>query len=201
MSIAALTVAARSFEIPIRGIVCDTRRPYAAVDAEWLSLRFPVHDQSLDAREALEHDCIAIYAGIVARAIALGRSHTTYGWHDQELVCDLLDRIEYDECLKTSWHDYQRERARLFVTQPATWTQIEVLAALFREEPVMDGARVEAVLASPRCDRVIVPAQIPWQAPPPAEPSNVVLVWQKPGLTEIVTHALTRLGTGDGDEP
>lgn len=198
--VAAQAVAAHHFGIQVRELVCASWRRHATLDADWKSLTFPRRDSSIEARNALEHDCITIYAGIVARAIILGWSHTTYGWDDQDLVCDLLDRLEYDVALKTSWHDYQRERARLFVTHPVTWTQIEVLAARLREELVMDKVRVSAVLESVDAEHAIVPSQVSWHFPTPGEPSNAVLVWQEPGLTEILARAAARLSADDGDD-
>ena len=198
--VAAQAVAVQHFGIPLRRLDFDPRRRYATLDAEWQSLRFGVRVTSLAARTALEFDCIAVLAGIVARAFALGWQHTTYGWHDQELVADLLERLEYDDPLRTSWYGYQLERARIFVSEPAIWTQIEILAARLRHEPVMDGPRVADLLAEARREPLIVPAQIAWKSPASSAPSNVTLVWQKPGLTEIVARATAHLRADDGDD-
>jgi hypothetical protein len=199
MQIAAQAVAAQELAIPVRLLAYDRRRCIATLDAAWLSLRYERNDRSEKAREALENDCLAIHAGIAARALSLGWEHTVYGWHDQELVCDLIDRIEYDECLGTSWHQYQRERARAFVAARDTWTRIELLAARFANEPMMDGDRVEAVLREPTTGHVVVPSQIPWRSAVPSGPSEVELVWEPPGLTSIVACALARQAA-DGDD-
>lgn len=200
MRVAAQAVALHHFIIPLRRVNCDADRGFATLDADWRSLAFSLRDARPDARYALERDCIAILAGVVARAFALGWEHTTYGWNDQELVCDLLDRLEYDEGVRTSWYFYQLERARVFVSAPAVWTQIELLAARLRQEPVMDALRVAEVLADVHPEQIIVPAQISWRETESSGRSDVVLVWEPPGLTEIVARALARRYAEEGDD-
>jgi hypothetical protein len=100
----------------------------------------------------------------------------------------------------TSWHAYQRERARCFVVEPSTWTRIEHLAACFQTEPCMDATRVAAILATAPAAAPIVPSGIKWHSSRPAMPSDVVLVWQKPGLTGIVERSRRRLSAGDGED-
>ena len=198
--IAAHAVALHDLAIQLVQLSVDVRHATGTLEAEWQSLKFPVHDVSVDARRAVEDDCMAIHAGIVAKSFALGWEHTNYGWDDQELAWDLLQRIEYDDCLRTSWHQYQRERARCLVGDPWMWTRIERLAARFTSEPTMDGARVAECLRDVERERLVVPARIAWRTPPPAEPSNVVLVWQKPGLTEIVERSRVLATVDEGDD-
>lgn len=198
--IAGHAVALHDLGIPLLALHVDAARGRGTLDASWLSHGYAIGDRSEAAQNALDRDCVALHAGIVARAFALGWEHTTYGWNDQELVCDLLNRLEYDECLRTSWHEYQRERARCFVAEPWTWTRIEHLAARFAEEPIMGAARVAAYLADVPRERPIVPSRIEWRVPPPTEASNVVLVWQKPTLTQVLARAAARAQSGDGGE-
>lgn len=196
--LAAQAIAAHEFGIPIRRLTCDARRAYATLDAAWLSLGFQRHDDSVDAREALERDCLTITAGIVARAFALGFTYMQNGWHDQELLFDLMGRIEYHDGVMTQWHDYLRERARDLVGEPRTWSRIENLARQLEIEREMDGDRIAALLREPLLESVIAPAQIPWRAAS-SPPSNVELVWCPPSLTEILAQAVEEGALERGD--
>jgi len=199
---AAHAVLLHDLRIPLLSVAVDLQRAAGQLEAAWRSLAFAPGDRSPEAREALERDCVAIHAGVVGKAFALGWEHTTHGWSDACLTFDLLERLEYDECLRSSWHEYQRERARALVEAPSTWTRIELLATRFAAQPMMRGDDVAIFLGRAQGGGVVVPSRIPWRATPrPAssETSNAVLVWQQPGLIEILTRA-GALDRSAGDE-
>lgn len=196
--LAAQAVAAHRLAMPVVRVMCDVGKQRGIFEAEWGSLRYSVRDQSAEARFALERDCVVIYAGIVARAICLGWDHRVYGWGAEDLACDLVERLEYDEMVATDWQSYQREQARVFVTRSATWSDIERLTARLRVEPAMSGARVSAVLRDRSVGGIVVTSQI--RVAPPTSPSrsNVELVWRPLTLTEVLDRVGLRSDT-DGD--
>lgn len=182
--IAAHAVVLHDFGIPLLSLSLDLSRAAGTLDAAWQSLAYPLRDRSTEARAAAEHDCIAIHAGMIGKAFALGWEHTSSscGCRDARLIGDLVERLEYDEMLADSWFVYQREHARRLVEEPATWTRIELLAAHLPLEPEMNGERVVALLQEfAVLDGVIVPAQ---SAVTPAGP-----VWERPGLIEVLTRS------------
>ena len=185
MHVAAHAVVAFDFGIPIRGAVFDGR--HRVFEAAWSSLAYVRDDASSEARIALERDCIAVQCGVVGRALALGWSHKVWGWDDQSLACDLMERFEYDSGVVTGWFDYQRERARVLMTDPAAWTRVELLAQRLRAVRAMDGPAIAAFLADLRTDATVVPSGAAWRTPPmPGVESNAVLIWRRPTLTEAL---------------
>lgn len=199
--LAAHAVVLHDLRIPLISVRFDPVRSCGQLDAEWLSLAFPVNDTSIAARIALEHDCIAIHAGVVAKSYALGWRHTTCGWGDQDLAHDLIERMEFDVGVVARWHDYQRERARLIVGEARTWTRIERLAAFLREARALRAADIATFLASLPDDDRIVPSHARWQpSSAPVQASNAVLIWSKPTLTEIVLRYAAHEVSGGAPE-
>lgn len=183
--VAAHAVVAFDFGIAIRRAVFDGR--HRVFEGAWSSLAYPRDDASSEARIALERDCIAVQCGVVGRALALGWSHKVWGWDDQSLACDLMERLVFDTGVLSSWHEYQRERARVLLTDPATWTRVELLAQRLRVVRAMDGRAIATFLTDLRTDATMVPSGAAWRTPPtPGVESNAVLVWRRPTLTEAL---------------
>jgi len=183
--VAAHAVVAFDFGIAIRHAVFDGR--HRVFEAAWASLAYARDDASSEARIALERDCITVQCGVVGRALALGWSHKVWGWDDQSLACDLMERFEYDSGVVTGWFNYQRERARMRLTDPATWTRVELLAQRLRAVRAMDGPAIAAFLDGLTADATVVPSGAAWRSPPtPGVESNAVLVWRRPTLTEAL---------------
>jgi hypothetical protein len=181
--VAAHAVVASEFGIPIRRAIFDGR--HRVFEAAWASLAYPPDDASSEARIALERDCVTVQSGVVGRALALGWSHKVWGWDDGSLVHDLMERMVYDSYVRSTWDAYQRERARVLLSDPGTWTRVELLAQRLRALRSMDGLAITAFLADLSTDATVVPSGASWRIPPtPGVESNAVLVWRRPTLTE-----------------
>jgi hypothetical protein len=98
-----------------------------------------------------------------------------------------MERFEYDSGVVTGWFNYQRESARVLLSDGATWTRVELLAQRLRGVRAMDGLEIAAFLANLRMDATVVPSGAAWRTPPtPGVESNAVLVWRRPTLTEAL---------------
>jgi hypothetical protein len=85
------------------------------------------------------------------------------------------------------WFNYQRERARVLLSDGATWTRVELLAQRLRAVRAMDGPAITAFLDGLTADATVVPSGAAWRTPPtPGVESNAVLVWRRPTLTEAL---------------
>lgn len=110
-----------------------------------------------------------------------------WGWDDGSLVHDLMERVVYDSYVRSAWDAYQRERARVILNDPRTWTRVELLAQQLRAVRSMDGPAVAAFLADLTTDATVVPSGASWRTPPtPGVEPNAVLVWRRPTLTEAL---------------
>lgn len=183
--VAAHAVVASDFGIPIRRAIFDGQ--HRVFEAAWASLAFARDDASAEARIALERDCIAVQCGVVGRALALGWSHKVWGWDDGSLAYDLMERLVYESYVRSAWDAYQRERARVLLNDPHTWTRVELLAQRLRAVRSMDGHAVAAFLADLTADATVLPSGASWRTPPtPGVEPNAVLVWRRPTLTEAL---------------
>ncbi|HVE70640.1 MAG TPA: hypothetical protein VNI54_04665 [Thermoanaerobaculia bacterium] len=183
--VATHAVVATDFGIPVRRAIFDGR--HRVFEAAWASLAYARDDASTEARIALERDCITVQCGVVGRALALGWSHKVWGWDDGSLVHDLMERLVYDTYVRSAWDAYQRERARVLLHDPGTWTRVELLAQHLRAVRSMDGAAVAAFLTDLTTDTTVVPSGAAWRTPPaPGVEPNTVLVWRRPTLTEAL---------------
>ena len=63
-----------------------------------------------------------------------------------------MERLEYDSGVVTGWFNYQRERARVLLSDGATWTRVELLAQRLRAMRMMDGPAIATFLTDLRTD-------------------------------------------------